>query len=512
MELVREGGGKKMKGYKVYSQIKQLQEKGFSKSAVAKQLMINRRTVDRYWVMSTEEYENQDVSRRKLLDGYHQIILDWLETHPTLSSAQICDWLKEHYKASYPERTVSRYVKILRKEYNLPKTVDTRDYEAVPDKPFGEQMQVDFGEKGIFSSTGKRVKVRFVAFVLANSRYKFVDFQSRPYTAVDLARACRECFSYIGGIPRELVFDLDCVVVVSENYGDIIHTYEFEKLRQDLKFSVRLCRAADPASKGKIESVIKFVKNNFLENRIYVDDEILNDCALEWLSRTGNAKIHGTTKKIPAEVFKIEREHLRPLPSEIYTGNNFIYRTVRKDNTIIYDSNRYSVPLGTYENQKEVQINSKDGTLYISTTFGDPICEHVISIGRGMLIKNTNHGRNRDEGLDKLLDSVSRLLENEAHNYLRHLRYDKPRYARDQLKLIETLCNQYGVASTLKAIRVCEELNIISATYVRDYLKNSHPEPTIFPFPAVISSSDLKYHISVEKRPLEAYVKAGGTV
>ena len=44
-----------------------------------------------------------------------------------------------------------------------------------------------------------------------------------------------------------------------------------------------------------------------------MDDEILNRSCLDWLERTGNAKVHGTTKKIPAEVFKEEREYLRPL-------------------------------------------------------------------------------------------------------------------------------------------------------------------------------------------------------
>jgi len=32
--------------------------------------------------------------------------------------------------------------------------------------------------------------------------------------------------------------------------GDIIHTFEFEKFRQECKFKVYLCRAADPESKG----------------------------------------------------------------------------------------------------------------------------------------------------------------------------------------------------------------------------------------------------------------------
>lgn len=82
-----------MKGYSVYSQIQQLKEKGFKKAAVAKELGINRRTVNRYWDMTVDDYEKNatSVSRIKLLNGYEDVILQWLRDYPTLSSAQVCD-------------------------------------------------------------------------------------------------------------------------------------------------------------------------------------------------------------------------------------------------------------------------------------------------------------------------------------------------------------------------------------------------------------------------------------
>ncbi len=53
--------------------------------------------------------------------------------------------------------------------------------------------------------------------------------------------------------------------------------------------------------------------------------------------------MHGTTKLVPAEVFQEEREYLWSLPVCDQVKRPVICRTVRKDNTIIYDSNRYSV-------------------------------------------------------------------------------------------------------------------------------------------------------------------------
>lgn len=499
-----------MKGFRMYNQIQQLKELGFTRLGAAKQLNVNRETVTRYWDMSADEFAQQaySINREMLLSKHENIIISWLRQYPTMTAAQVCDWLKEHYREDFKERTVSRYVKELREKYSLKKSNHPRDYEAVDELPMGQQLQVDFGETWMQSIGGQRLKIRFAAFVLAHSRYKWACFQARPFTTVDLVRACHECFRYIGGMPLELVFDQDSIVSISENYGDIIHTYEFEKLRQECKFKVYLCRKSDPESKGKIESVVKFIKYNFLENRLFADEEILNHSCIEWLDRTGNRKVHGTTKKIPAAIFEEERELLSPLldiPSNSRVG---IFRNVRKDNTIIYDSNRYSVPLGTYNNQKEVQIEVNGDKLSIMTVFGELIHEHAISTNRGQLIKSTNHSRDHEDSLDKAQHAVDERLLFKVSDFIQNIRTEKSRYARDQFKLLQTLCDQHGIDSVLNAIDYCQKSRLSGATYVRDFLEyQAKPKQPIIL--TTIPVSDRKYHVTTEKRSLDVYAKAG---
>jgi transposase len=502
-----------MKGFKMYNQIQQLKELGFTRSRSAKQLKINRETVTRYWDISADEFEAQlySINRVQLLSKYEEIITAWLLQYPTMTAAQVCDWLKEHYKEDIKERTVSRFVKALRDKYNLKKSNHPRDYEAVDELPMGQQLQVDFGEKWMNTINGQRVKVRFAAFVLANSRYKWAYFQTRPFTASDLVRSCHECFRYISGMPLEMVFDQDSIVSVSENYGDIIHTFEFEKLRQECKFKVYLCRGSDPESKGKIENVVKFIKYNFIENRLFADVEILNSSFLDWLDRTGNAKVHGTTKKIPSKVFEEEREFLRPLLDITSNVETNIYRNVRKDNTIVYDSNRYSLPLGTYNKQKEVLIEAKDGKLTIMTTFGEFIHEHPLSTGRGQLIKSTQHNRDITDSVDKAQYAIDELLLFKATDFLNVIRIEKSRYARDQFRLLQTLCDKYGVDGVLNAVGYCQVSKLFGASYVRDFLEyNAKPKQEVVLNTIPISNS--KYHVTTEKRSLDVYAKAGGQI
>ena len=118
-----------MKGFKMYNQIQQLKELGFKKAGIAKQLKINRETVSRYWNMTAEEFEDEQNRVKKLstLSNREEIILKWIEEYPTITAAQVCDWLKEHYKEFYSERIVSRYVKQLREQYHLLKSNHPRE-------------------------------------------------------------------------------------------------------------------------------------------------------------------------------------------------------------------------------------------------------------------------------------------------------------------------------------------------------------------------------------------------
>jgi len=263
-------------------------------------------------------------------------------------------------------------VKALREQLGIPKSAPPREYTAVAELPPGKQMQVDFGEMYMPNAGGKgKTKVRFAVFVLSHSRYKFTYFQSRPFHTVDLVTAMTECFRYFDGMPDEIVFDQDSIVCVSENNGDVILTYEFEKFRQQCGFKVYMCRAADPESKGKVENAVRYVKHGFLENRLYpFDDETLNSCAIAWLERTAMSQrdiedtlreIYGSeisqglisriTDKILPEVNEWQNRPLDKIYPVIFFDG--IVFNSRKDNKIISKC-VYSVLGINMEGQKEI--------------------------------------------------------------------------------------------------------------------------------------------------------------
>src|SRR5690606_20513514 len=152
---------------------------------------------------------------------------------------------------------------------------------------------------------------------------------------------------FFEGITDEIVYDQDKVFLVSENKGDLILTSAFKQYVQAQGFKLRFCRKSDPESKGKIENTIKYIKTNFLYHRTFYNEETLNEEAIAWLGRTANALPHAFTKRVPWEEWTIEKSMLKAFVAEAVQVPAMTY-IVRKDNTISWKGNTYSVPCGTY--------------------------------------------------------------------------------------------------------------------------------------------------------------------
>lgn len=478
-------GEEKVDKWEMYMEIQQLLKQGFSKVKVAEKLSISRPTVYRYLKRNPEtmnEWIKGTKTRKKKLDDYKDIILSWLREHPDMSAAQVYDWLIERYqKLQIAESTVRPYVRGLRQHYNIPKVKSPRSYESLPELPMGSQAQVDFGQTEQLNADGTKIKLRFIAFVLAHSRFKYMEWLDRPFTTRDVVRAHENAFHYFGGIPDELVYDQDALLIVSENSGDLILTKEFQAYKEERNLVIWMCRGADPESKGKIENVIKYVKNNFAKHRIYYGLDTWNEAGWKWLSRTGNYKHHNTTKKRPIEVFTLEKQHLRPISQTIdnshtngyYTSS--ISRSVRKDNTIWYLSNRYTVPLGTFNKIDKVYIETTDDRLLIirETESGPIIAQHEMGKGKGELIQDTNHKRDRTKGIDAYIKTVAICFseEDKAELYLQEIRKVRRRYIRDQLQLIMKHVKLQEQALLDLALDECMRRQLYSATDFVDMIQ-----------------------------------------
>ncbi len=174
-------------------------------------------------------------------------------------------------------------------------------------------------------------------------------------------------------------------------------------------------------------------------------------------------KVHETTKKIPAEVFALEREYLKPVSEYSFAKpvSESIDYLVRKDNVVLYKSNRYRVPKGTYSKGKKVHILPEGNEISIVDALtGEIYATHPICLGKGELIGSLTHNRrDMSQSLKDLDTAVKDLFGNDESvvDFLSHVHEEKIRYYRDQLLEIRKLYKEWDTETILNAIDYCSE-------------------------------------------------------
>ena len=193
----------------------------------------------------------------------------------------------------------------------------------------------------------------------------------------------------------------------------------------------------------------------------------------------------------------------------------------------VYESNRYSVPLGTYEKSKEViiEVTDKKRLVIREQTDGPIIADHLISTEKGKLIQATQHMRDRSKGIPAYIATVSEAFEDKetATAFLEEIHQRYPRYVRDQLKMVLKASQSVDQAIRNEALSQCVKLGLYSATEFSDvvaFVQRQHP----FVYDQSAVSEEIKtlhdvdptlLNTKTETRELDRYLsvlKEGATV
>lgn len=509
-----------LRKFMMYHLVHQRDREGFSITKIAEEFGINWRTAKRLLSMSEEDYQveiEKERGRKRTLEPYQGYVKEKLDLHPETTAAQMHDWLKEHYTDFPPvtARTVFNFVHSVRERYNLPRTASVREYTMVPELDYGLQGQADFGFYNMKTTLGKIKKVQFFTLVLSRSRYKYVVFSDIPFTIISVIEAHEKAFRYLGGRPKELVYDQDRLFLIDENLGDLVLTAEFRAYVRQSGFSTWFCRRSDPETKGKVENVVRYIKQNFLYNRSFKDLETLNQEALAWLGRTANALPHGTIRKIPAEEFDTEKAFLREWKPYTIQQADYPLYTIRKDNTISWKGNFYSLPLGSYKGKgSQVFLKEALDQVIMLNEAKEEICRHPICRLKGQKIIQTDHKRDKSQVIAQTIREFCEMMEDQqqALEWVSLIREAKPRYIRDQIQLLRTTVAALGPGIAGKTLRYCLGNKILSAVdfrtiaeaYTREETAGQQEEIRIIPINP-LNGERPREHMVPDKSDLDTY-------
>jgi hypothetical protein len=417
--------------------------------------------------MGEEEYRkcrHAFLCRDKGFETYREEILEIYRENDfeRLPMSSVYDYLEElHGELPGGEKTLRNYIHHLHAMGQLEFQPKRRCYKKVGEQLYGKQLQVDFGEY----RTRSRCKLYIFAAVLSASRYKYVVFQDHPFTTVDVVLHVLACFDFLGGMMEELVIDQDSILVVSEKHGDIIYTKEFRSFIEEMGLKMYVCRKADPESKGKIENVIKFVKYNFLAPRDFEDVAEANRSLAKWLKRRANGKISQATKRIPAQMFEEEREHLRPIRNSIFRKDPLKGREERQVDEKSYISvsgSQYSVP--TRYRNKFVEIYKTEKQAFVFDIHsGEQIYCHNLSLIPGDKVTVREHFRQKERSVDDLKKEVLAQFSFSSWKRFAEQSFKSfPRYVRDQCLLAQ---KHFGEKTDLPVLEHAVEFCLSNKTY-----------------------------------------------
>lgn len=359
-----------MLGAAMYTTIKTLNEKGMNKSEISQATGHDWKTVSKV-IKAIEEGKEYPEKKphRSILDRFRGKIIELMEQG--LNGPRIYQELKGMgIEAAYP--TLKHYIAKIRKRERIFIRVHT-----LP----GEEAQVDFGYIGITrDNNGKKRKTWVFNMRLSYSR---LDYYEKVYDQrVETFIGCHiKALRYFGGIPEYVRIDNLKAAILEANFYEPIYQRMYKGFSEHYGFKPIPCRIYRPNDKGKVECGIKYVKGNFFTGRIFRDGDDVDRQLKHWQENTCNSRIHGTTRKIPREVFEQEERHkLKALPLEEFKLHESGTRKVYHDCHIYVGYNYYSVPFEYVGKVVEIELTEELLKIYYNYK---EIAVHVRLEGKG---------------------------------------------------------------------------------------------------------------------------------
>ena len=331
---------------------------------IARLQKISKNTIKKYRTILNTILENQPELRKDIEAVMEQFKLfrqqnqfsenfGWLEGHEELINELSLE--SDNYIVLYPKlqqngysgsySSLLRYIKKYREKREAP-------VFRIETKP-GEYAQVDFGYIGLIydKETGKEVKAWVFVMVLCYSRHAYYEIVKNQ----DVKTWCRchiHAFEFFGGVPGVIIPDNLKSGILKASFTNPLINRSYGDLANHYGFQVDPCLPGVPEHKGKVESGVKYVKNNFRPFRKFTDFQDANQQLREWNRSVAAVRTHGTTRKQPIELFKnYEKRLLKPVTAERFEIPVYKKCKVSRDIHVQFNKAYYSAPYelrGTY--------------------------------------------------------------------------------------------------------------------------------------------------------------------
>jgi transposase len=346
---------------------------------IARELGLHPETISR--AVETERFNSAKTLRPSATDPYADFIREVLAKHPRLRATRIFQMIRDRgYNGSIVQ--LRRFVSCIR-------PVHKEAFLRLRTFP-GEQGQVDWAHFGEVSVGCARRKLSCFVITLSYSRALYLEFFFDQQMESFL-RGHIHAFEDWRGFPRILLYD-NLRSVVLERRGDAIHFHpRFLELSAYYHFEALPCQVGAGNQKGRVERVIRYIRESFFAARPFTTLEDFNRQALEWRDREAHNRMWpGDNRRKVEEAFAEERPRLLPLPAHRFDSDLLVPLKPGKTIYVRFDLNDYSIPPDALERRKSLMLAASESTIRILDGSKE-IARHRRSYDRGQLVLDPAH-------------------------------------------------------------------------------------------------------------------------
>jgi transposase len=287
-----------------WAQVRALVADGVSEREIARRLRMNRRTVARL-ARSEEPPRYRRVPAGSQLDPLEPVLRRLLEEWPQIKAPRVWEILRDEYGYTGSVRLVRLHLRRLR-----PRAV--RPAQRTGYRP-GQVLQLDWAEmpsRPVIAGRERRVYALVASLPYSGAQTAFFSWEM---TVEAFLEGHVRAFEWLGGVPRECVYDNLRAAVARRDGGRVVWNPRFLHLRGHYGFHASACTPATPREKGAVEAGVRYLKSGFWPARRFTDVRDLGDQYGDWRDRVANRRTHATGRFPVAERLAEERRALRPL-------------------------------------------------------------------------------------------------------------------------------------------------------------------------------------------------------
>ena len=291
-------------------------------------------------------------------------IVEWLGRKRPLKLTKIHTLLvREHsIEASYD--TLRRYAT---------QELDWRRKEAtirLEDPPAGQEAQVDFGKMGMIvdPETGRQRMLWALVITLSFSRYQFV-WPTFAQTTEAVCEGLDRAWKFFDAMIKTIVPDNTKAMIKDPDALAPTLVAAFLDYVQARGIFVDPARVRSPKDKARVENQVPYVRESWFDGETFAGVDDARSSAEQWCRDVAGARIHGTTRQVPRELFEaVEKATMLPPPKEPFDVPLwFDDATVHPDHHIQVARALYSVPTLYLRKQVRARVDKKLVKVYLGT-------------------------------------------------------------------------------------------------------------------------------------------------